>query len=710
MQKRRGEGVTMKVIVKEDRYSSYMHDLDAMCIIDGYVNRESAFIADKCQFLIDQDVIQSFNIVRYDDEESNCRIDAWGLKPSIDGSNDDSVVLVVSKFFDQETPASITLTDFRAYCNKAKRFFQNSLKDDFRLRKLQCDSPAAQFADYIYRRRNDEQQITIIGITNGDVSARSNKLVITENSTATVTFRYDIWDFARFSRIEKSLSGRESVDIDLVNDYESPSGIPALHVNTSSTEIDSYLFVLPGRILYEMYEQWNERLLEQNPRTFLQFTGKINKGIRGTLTNSPDRFFSYNNGIAAVANSVETDLRSGNITKIINLQIVNGGQTTASIYNAYYRSKKEGKPIDIDKVYVMVKLSVIREQGLSDQIIPKISEFSNSQNKVASSAFSIRHPFHMKMEEYSRKTYAPANGDKQETLWYYERVQGQYKNAINIRHTKAERTAFESQNPKEQMFKSVDLAKYVMTFEKMPNIVCLGSQKCYAFFAKDHLKTNDAGEGVIGPEINQDYFKELCCKALLFKALEKRVSKGLRFVLVPYTLAILIKNLNDKSLNLNYSLIWSKQWDNISFFETLASYSDEVYRVISSSMPESVTIISEWGKRSDCWKVAQEIQFDLVPLLDYTISNEEYVAEVKAKKNIAVIDNGIEAQTYVVNKPARYWMSLSQWIHKGNMSISQKEDSILSYAIRMPMKIPSDKQSIVIISIEKRAIDSGFSG
>ena len=348
-----------------------MHDLDAMCIVDGYSSRETAFIADRCQFLVDQDVLQSFNVVQYAAE--SCRIDAWGLKPAIDGSSNDSIVLIISDFFDQDSPAAITLTDFRAYCNKAKRFFQNALKDEFRLSHLPANSSAAQFADYIYKRRNEDQQVTIIGITNGSVVSKSNKLVIAENTTTTVTFRYDIWDFARFARIERSLGGRESVDIDLVNDYELPEGIKSLHVENGSSEIDSYLFVLPGKVLYEMYEQWNERLLEQNPRTFLQFTGKINKGIRGTLTNNPDRFFSYNNGIAAVANRVDIDPVTGNINKIYNLQIVNGGQTTASIYNAYYRSMKDKKPIAIDKVYVMVKLSVIGQQELADQIIPKIS-------------------------------------------------------------------------------------------------------------------------------------------------------------------------------------------------------------------------------------------------------------------------------------------------------------------------------------------------
>lgn len=692
----------------EEHYTSFMHDLDAMCIVDGYSSKESAFVADRCQFLVEQDVLQSFNIVQYSDD--SCRIDAWGLKPAIDGSSNDSIVLIISDFFDQDSPASITLTDFRAYCNKAKRFFQNALKDEFRLLRLPSDSPTAQFADYIYKRRNEDQQVTIIGITNGSVVSKSNKLVIAENTTTSVTFRYDIWDFARFARIERSLGGRESVDIDFVNDYEMIDGIRMLHVENGSLDIDSYLFVLPGKVLYEMYEQWNERLLEQNPRTFLQFTGKINKGIRGTLTNNPDRFFSYNNGIAAVASKVDIALGSGNINKIYNLQIVNGGQTIASIYNAYYRSKKDKKPIDIDKVFVMVKLSVIEQAELADQIIPKISEYSNSQNKVASSAFSIRHPFHMKMEEYSRNIHAPANGDQQETLWYYERVQGQYKNAINIRHSAADKKIFESQNPKAQMFKSVELAKYIMAFDMRPYYVCLGSQKCYALFSKEYLKTDDDGQGIIGPEINQDYFKELCCKSLIFKYIEKHAGRGLQFVLAPYTIAVLMKNLQSKDLNLNYPLIWNKQWDNETLFSTLLTYVDTVYKVLAESMPEDIQIFSEWGKKKECWdKYAQNIQLDLMPIIEYTVTQNEYLETLKEHKSNAVLIKGIEAQTYVVSKPSSYWISLINWIYRGNMSITAREEGILLYATKIPYKIPSDKQSEVIIKIEKKAIESGFS-
>ena len=275
-------------------------------------------------------------------------------------------------------------------------------------------------------------------------------------------------------------------------------------------------------------------------------------------------------------------------------------------------------------------------------------------------------------------------------------------------HTKAEKTAFENVNPKEQMFKSVDLAKYVMTFEMRPDIVCLGSQKCYAFFSKEHLKEDDDGQGIIGPEINQEYFKELCCKALLFKALEKRVSRGLRFVLVPYTLAILMKNLTDKSLNFDYTLLWKKQWDNEGLFSLITDFSDIVYEAISKTMPDTVSIISEWGKKKDCWQSVKDTKFDISQLFGFAVSNSDYLSNVAQAKKDAKMNQGIDDQSYVVNKGSTYWYRLYQWAGKGNMNISAKELSILSWAINMPKRIPSPKQSEVIRILEDRAISFGF--
>ena len=56
-------------VVKENRYESFMNDLDAACLLDGYNSREIAFVAERCRFLVEQDVIQSFNILAYDNHK-----------------------------------------------------------------------------------------------------------------------------------------------------------------------------------------------------------------------------------------------------------------------------------------------------------------------------------------------------------------------------------------------------------------------------------------------------------------------------------------------------------------------------------------------------------------------------------------------------------------------------------------------------------------
>ena len=159
-----------------------------------------------------------------------------------------------------------------------------------------------------------------------------------------------------------------------------------------------------------------------------------------------------------------------------------------------------------------------------------------------------------------------------------------------------------------------------------------------------------------------------------------------------------------------FSSIWNKQWSNEPLFSAIMTYVEAVYKVLADTQPEGIQIFSEWGKRKECWDEAKQIQLDLVPVLEYTISQDEYLSSVKEQKSNAVMIKGIEAQTYVVSKPASYWNSLVNWIHKGNISITAKEDGILSYATKIPYKIPSDKQSEVIIKIEKKAIESGFSG
>ena len=692
-------------------YTSLIDDLIATAMSENPEALESQFLEDRCQFLVDQDVIQDYHIVQYANEELKIRVDAWGFRTCMESEKEGTLVLILSDFCYSEMLLTQSLTDFRVFLNKAKRFFQNCLKDDFRLNAIRYGEAVSSLADYIYLNQTSILNVLVVGITNKKISARKNNLIITENSLKEITFNYDTWDFERFLKIEGSNSGRESVDIDFINDFPldefSNFGLPALKADSSCSYISSYLFVLPSSILVKLYDQWNERLLDQNPRTFLQFSGKVNKGLRNTIYNMPERFFSYNNGISAVAESIEIDENKNTITKVNNFQIVNGGQTTASIYFAAMQAKKQRKEIELEKISVMVKLTIVDSEHVSE-VIPKISEYSNTQNKVNPSAFSINHPFHRTIEQYSRNIWSPSRPGAMETHWYYERVQGQYKNAIKLAKGPAAKKQFENNNPKIQMFKHTDLSKYILTFDELPHVVCLGAQKCYAKFCSSYLKIDDEGEPIVDKTINETMFKETVAKALLFKMLEKTQTTGIRFVSVPYTLAIVVRGLRKQGYVLDYERIWQNQWDrNEILINTLVEESKAIMLIMRETMPMTISILSEWGKKELCWKQFDDYVVNINPFKEFCISCSKQIEKLKDAEKIGAIDVQIAALTYVCNKGDAYWRMLLDWSYKtGKMDPTSQ--GIVKSATNFRIKFPSEKQAKAIMKIERRAIEEGF--
>ncbi|WP_234911303.1 AIPR family protein, partial [Vibrio anguillarum] len=151
--------------------------------------------------------------------------------------------------------------------------------------------------------------------------------------------------------MEQGLVRADSV-INFKDDFG--GGIPILKASGGSDALESYLAVIPGKQLAEIYDKWGPRLLEANVRSFLQVRGKVNKGIRDTIRDEPHMFFSYNNGLSATADNIEIDKTDSGyqLVSVNNLQIVNGGQTTASLYAASKALKEQ-----IQQVFVQMKLT-----------------------------------------------------------------------------------------------------------------------------------------------------------------------------------------------------------------------------------------------------------------------------------------------------------------------------------------------------------------
>jgi hypothetical protein len=458
--------------------------------------------------------------------------------------------------------------------------------------------------------------------------------------------------------------------------------------------------VMPAEVLATLYERFGARLLEQNVRTFLQARGNVNQGIRATILNEPGMFFAYNNGITATAQSVETGMTDSGlaITRVVDLQIVNGGQTTASLFHTRKRDKA-----DLSQIFVQLKLSVI-DSLQSETVVPRISEYANTQNRVNAADFFSNHPFHVRMEGFSRRIWAPAQkGAPRETRWFYERARGQYADAQS-KLTPAEQRRFKAEHPKPQMFTKTDLAKFENVWDDHPRWVNLGSQKNFARYAarigSEWEKSSDA--------FNEFYFKRAVARGLIFRATERIVSAqpwyngGYRANIVAYTLAVLGDITKRRKESIDFLGIWNAQKVDPVLESAIAVVSGVVNGDIIRP-PQGISNISEWCKKEACWTRIQarsEAIANLLPpeFYDRLVPQDDQAAIVKTAKQTQRIDNGIEAQRKVLAVPAAEWARIHQSLLEKDR-LTPKEDGVLRVAMQIPSKLPTEKQSVVLLDI-----------
>jgi hypothetical protein len=464
---------------------------------------------------------------------------------------------------------------------------------------------------------------------------------------------------------------------------------------------------MPASVLAALYDRYSARLLEQNVRTFLQARAQVNKGIRSTILTEPHMFFAYNNGITATAQQVETQVTDVGlqIVRLTDLQIVNGGQTTASLFHTQRRDKA-----DLSKVFVQMKLSVIDPEQ-SEKVVPRISEYANTQNRVNAADFFSNHPFHVRMADFSRRIWAPAQkGAQRETKWFYERARGQYLDAQS-KLTAGEQKRFKAEHPKTQMFTKTDLAKFENVFDDHPKWVQYGSQKNFARYAarigSEWEKSSD--------DFNEMYFRRAIARGILFRATEKLVSAqpwytaGYRANVVGFTLSMLGEIAKRRNATVNYERIWAAQAVDDVFSRVLAAIAKNVNEEITSPN-RGISNVTEWCKREACWsglaEQADAIAADLSEELSAVFaSTEETRHQAKAARQTQKIDNGIAAQKQVFDTPPAHWSIIMK---EGRQILSEKEIGILKIAEQIPAKIPTDRQSVVLIEILDRARREGI--
>ncbi|HXN66204.1 MAG TPA: AIPR family protein [Bradyrhizobium sp.] len=408
---------------------------------------------------------------------------------------------------------------------------------------------------------------------------------------------FHIWDVSRLHRLRTSKGAKEPINIDLVEMWG--KGILCLPAHLNTAEYHSFLLVMPGKLIADLYARYSSRLLEQNVRSFLQARAAVNKGIRETILNDPKMFFAYNNGITATAASVTVKEADDGLrmTGIEDFQIVNGGQTTASLFHTRRKDKA-----NLDNVFVQVKLSIVSPE-LSETVVPKISEYANTQNRVNAADFFSNHPFHVRMEEISRRMWAPAaDGGQRETKWFYERARGQFADA-QAKLTAGETRRFLAEYPKNQMFTKTDLAKYENVWDENPRFVNLGAQKNFSRYAERISEEWKEDADRFG----DDYYRRVIARAIVFKRAEKIISEqrwyagGYRANIVAYSIALIGFCIAEERKSLDFQKIWQRQGVDPFLYDAIGRVGRLVQDDLTSP-PEKTSNISEWAKRDACWQ------------------------------------------------------------------------------------------------------------
>jgi hypothetical protein len=682
----------------EHTVEEFFHDFRQETLADAEANSTyqlEAFMETVSTELIETGFIEGFEHCHYR-ALRGMRVDGYWF-------NDEGALdIFVADFDCRRELETLTRTDVDAAFKRVVNFFEASLQGTL---EPDITTPEYGLVRQIADRRTMLLQVNFYLTSERVLSDRFQAFPDGEVSGIRAT--YHIWDMARFQRQRSSRGHKEPLDIDFVELFG--NGIACLPANLGSDYYQSYLIVMPAPILAELYDRYSARLLEQNVRTFLQARAQVNKGIRATILNEPHMFFAYNNGITATAQDVKTRMTDSGlqIVRITDLQIVNGGQTTASLFHTQRRDKA-----DLSGIFVQMKLSVIDSEQ-SEMVVPRISEYANTQNRVNAADFFSNHPFHVRMAEFSRRIWAPAQqGAQRETKWFYERARGQYVDAQS-KLTPGEQKRFRAEFPKTQMFTKTDLAKFENVFDDHPRWVNLGSQKNFARYAlrigKEWEKSSDG--------FNEFYFKRAIARGILFRAVEKLVSVqpwyngGYRANIVAYTISMLGEITKSRKATLDYNRIWASQATYDALSETLIIIATAVNEDITRP-PQGISNISEWCKREGCWTRLLDQSVNIAELLPEDFwtglaSAEDDRHEANAARQTQRIDNGIEVQRQVFEVPPAHWSII---LREGSSRrlLTAKETGILQIAAQMPAKIPTERQSAVLIEILNKARQEGI--
>ena len=679
---------------------------------------------------------------------------------------DHSLILFISDFQDSENAANLTRSRvdelyWRLYyfldevCNGRMEDYFDDSDDILRVarmfrKRMTCniDDPQLILKIKFYVLTNKELDTALLDANLLETTIRKKKGAAKKTRTTKKIKKADfngkpleinLWYPERFYEMEMTNSN-EPVVIDIPKDFSEVGvhGIPCIKGDIGENlGYEAYIAIIPGKLLAEIYIAYGSKVLEGNVRAFLGTSGSksVNNGIKRTINNDATKFFTYNNGIATTAKGVEVENINGQnlITKIVDFQIINGGQTTATLADAVLKKTN----VELEGIYVPMKLTVIEdretenEDGVRfyDEMVQAIARYANSQNKVTAADLFSNDPFHIWMEKMSKKCLAPPARYTIPTGWYYERSRKKYQQE-QVKLRGDELRCFQKKFPKDQVITKEQLGMYLTTVACKPHIVSKGKNWVMKEFGNDISKeyrgNNDS--------FNEFYFKKGICAAIIFRAVdnyleshkdsEKRPTGfwykvgGYKLNIVPYTIAKILSKIPD-GYSLNWNAIWQKQALSPAFMHEIEIVTKQTNDFICDSHG---MIVTEYCKKESTWEdykadktYTPSVAFmdELVPVS--LIKEEETSAKKEAKES-----NDLKVVMGVVALGPGYWSKLMDAGIRRSM-LSYQEQTLLKQVVQLSStgnipvsasgKVPYKTMNMIrsVLSIKEKLESEGIS-
>ncbi|KUG58727.1 AIPR family protein [Nesterenkonia jeotgali] len=628
-------------------------------------------------------------------------IEAVGEDP-VDGTT--SIVVVLNT---PDVDSSLKKTDIDRAVAGAEQFVRLATAGDLQPH-LEESAPAYELAEYFRDRSSDTDRYRVEVVSNASATQGVKQLSFEPATIGGATMTFRVWDAARLHNTVSSSSQREPIEIVLGEEGE---GVPCVHGGTTEDGIKTYLFTISGRHLASIYDDFGSRVLESNVRGFLSARGNVNKGIQWTLNNDPDMFLAFNNGLTTTATDVTLEQHSGalRIKSLKDWQIVNGGQTTASMWYFANQNKKRNpdKLANLDGASVQVKLVVVDDERASE-IVPDIARYANSQNKVNLSDFSSNSPFQKLLDRQSRNVLAPSQEVQYDTRWFYERTRGAYENA-RARTSGARVREFDAHNPKSQKFDKLEVAKVENIWRFAPQVVSKGAQSSFLYFSELIAKEWNRDES----QFNDAYYRDLIARLILFRSTRSHVQEaewyttGYLANIVAYGMSKFLYDLQDmfEEHLIDLGAIWREQSCDARVMENI-DVACEAAREHLTRADRPQENVTQWAKQDLCWTSFRDTPLEYFETAeDVVVSEAERAVEVAAAKEERVEESKLLGYFDLFKVDPKTWPALKEFTGQ-NFALSEKETGVLRAMVTK--NYVTEPQGKVLSSLLKKAEKEGF--